>query len=132
MFSKHQPPLYLSDFYEKRTVKDDNWNIIKNGEITLEYFKDKDDIKPVAMIRFRPGVGQIGIIGIWEKSYRRKGLGKQMLAKAINEIDEWGMVDTVWAISTKDHPFWSNVFNKAFVYKSLANYNCGYYYKFKY
>lgn len=114
-------PLFLSNFIERKTVSDDTWNKIKDGQVCYKYFQNETDKDPIAMVDFRPGVGQIGIIGIWPESYRNRGLGKQMLRKAMNDIKAFGKTDTVWAVTTENHTFWSNVFNKSFVWKNPAH-----------
>jgi RimJ/RimL family protein N-acetyltransferase len=114
-------PLFLSNFIEKKTVTDDTWNKIKDGQVRYEYFQNETDKEPFAMIDFRPGVGQIGIIGIWPESNRNRGLGKQMLRKAMNDIKAFGKTDTVWAVTSENHTFWSNVFNKSFIWKVPAH-----------
>ena len=43
-----------------------------------------------------------------------------MLQKAINEM-KIHKVTKVWAVTTHNHPFWSNVFNKSFTLKFPAH-----------
>lgn len=109
------PPLNISDFIEKRIVSNDEWNSIKNGNIRYEYFKSAEDKHPCAYIDFRPGVGQIGLFFVTDEKLHNRGLGKQILTKAIRDIKEFGTADTVWVVSSENHPFWSNVWNKSFV-----------------
>lgn len=111
------PPLFLRDFIEKKVVSDDEWNKIKNGNVRYEYFKEENDIRPFGYIQFRPTVGQIGLFFIFDKNLRGRGLGKQMLLKAIQDIKEHGKVDTIWAVTLENHEFWSNVWNKSFTWK---------------
>ncbi len=113
---KFRKPMKLEDFKEIRTVTDDNWNKIKNGNINLEYF-DKNN-NSIGYIDYRVNVGQIGLFFITNHSYINRGLGKQILEKAIKEIKLY-KVKEVWAVTTDNHPFWSNVWNKSFKPKIL-------------
>jgi hypothetical protein len=38
----------------------------------------------------------------------------------MKELSEYGN-ETVWAVTTKYHPFWSNVFNKGFTYNDIVH-----------
>lgn len=69
----------------------------------------------VAYIQYRLLTGQIGLFYI-HKEYRDRGLGKQILLRVISDMKTEGRTE-VFAITTKNHPFWSNVFNKSFVWK---------------
>jgi N-acetylglutamate synthase-like GNAT family acetyltransferase len=67
------------------------------------------------MIRYKLFVGQIGLFYI-DKEYRNCGLGKQILDKVIMDMEDYG-VEEVWAVTSKNHEFWSNVYKKSFTYK---------------
>ena len=52
-----------------------------------------------------------------------------MLLAALGDIKAYGKAETVWAVTTLNHPFWSNVWNKAFQLKDPAHSSvtaCGY------
>lgn len=101
----------LSRFYElKETCKVQN-------RVTLTYFKEKPNeelsrsSQCVGYISYK-NIGQIGSIGV-RKEFRRKGIGQQMLDKAIEDLKSKD-VKKVWAVTRNNHPFWSNVYNKGF------------------
>ena len=93
-----------------RNVYDDTYNKVKDGEIKIDYiYKDKH----IGYIQYRLN-GQIGLFYLDEK-YRNLGIGKDILTNTIEDIKKNNInVNEVWAVSSKDHPFWSNVFNKGF------------------
>lgn len=132
---KEHTQLYLTDFIEKRIVKDDEWNNVKDGEIRCEYYDNNNNNNyPIAYIQYRLKVGQIGLIGIRDEEYRNKGIGKQMLAKAFKDIKDYGTSDTIWAVSLHNHPFWSNVWGRSFEWSEPAHPTVtgrGYSFKFK-
>ena len=72
---------------------------------------------------------QIGLFYIDEK-YRNIGLGKAILDNVIKDMKE-NNITQVWAVTSKDHPFWHNVYNKGFRYydKNLHPSVTGYGYK---
>ena len=132
-FSHPTSKLCISDFIVKKIISDDNWNKIKNGNIRYEYFENNSDETPFGYIDFRPGVGQIGQFYIHDDRFRNRGLGKQILTKALDDIKEFGTADTIWAVTRENHPFWSNVWNKSFTWKDPAHYSVtgsGYSFKF--
>lgn len=130
--------LKLSDFQEFRFIIDDTFNKVTNGNIWLCYFdknkqidiinqinnmdknliKNRDDVEQIAhksigYVSYKIKTGQIGLFFI-NKDYQNFGLGKQILLNIINEL----LFDNneVWLITTKNHPFWSNVFENSFEY----------------
>jgi hypothetical protein len=120
-------PLDISMFNEIRIVRDDKWNKVTDGEISLCYFDksydtsllditnvDETQFKSVAYINYRIGTGQIGLFFINKHDYQNRGLGKQILLSVINEM-RLNNRKSVWAITSYEHPFWSNVFNKSFI-----------------
>ena len=124
-----KPILKLSTFKEIRLVRDDCWNKVKGGEVSLCYFTGESDMKAldltnvdsvqsksIAYINFRLHTEQVGLFFI-DSKYQNRTLGKQILLKTIYEMHQ-NNVPAVWAITTPDHPFWSNVFNKKFKYSS--------------
>jgi RimJ/RimL family protein N-acetyltransferase len=126
--------LNLSDFHEITIILDDNWNKIPRGSIWKCYFEKNDNniekiniekikdrygaeeicAKSIGYIHYRIGTGQIGLFFIKEK-YKNKGLGKQILTKTIEHM-KLSKNEYVWAVTSTNHPFWSNVFGKAFKY----------------
>lgn len=125
--------LTLDNFNEVTFILNDDWNKIQNGDIWKCYFekqkiinidakniKNRYDVEKIAVesigyISYRIQTGQIGLFFMDEK-YKRLGLGKQILTRAINDINS-NKITAIWAISTENHPFWSNVYDKSFEYK---------------
>lgn len=136
-YKKHK--LNLSDFNEITIILDDDWNKISRGSIWKCYFEKNEDThknidtdninnrndaericaKSVGYIHYRIGTGQIGLFFIKNK-YANKGLGKQILAKTIEHMKISGNTH-VWAVTLKDHPFWSNVYGQAFQYSKTLH-----------
>lgn len=118
-------PLLLNDFKEMKYVppayssdKSPEYVWVKNkpGGVLLEYY-DKD-IR-IGYIRYYITTGQIGLFFI-ENEYQHRGLGKQILSKAIEDM-KTNNCEEVWAVTSTNHPFWSNVYNKSFVYRNPAH-----------
>jgi len=114
--NKEVKSLKLDNYKEIRKVKDDRWNKIENGNTRLEYF---DNDKEVGYIDYRSFTGQVGIFYL-EPEYRQKGLGTQILLKAMEEMRE-NKVPNVWAVTTKDHEFWSKVFKGSMSWNKPAH-----------
>ena len=117
LFSKPKPlPLVLSDLYQHKVITDDDWNNKTNGNVLIEFFNvnDMKQENKIGYISYRVKVGQIGLFFI-DKEYQNRGLGKQILTQVIEDM-KLNNVTEIWAASTKDHPFWSNVFNKSFTF----------------
>jgi GNAT superfamily N-acetyltransferase len=125
------PRLDIRDFTEVRYVFDDTWNRCDRGDITRVYYeksaeamewRDVDRRNPlgkyVGCINYRVGSGQVGIF-LLEAEYRGRGLGPQILLRAIGDMRKAGC-DTVWAVTSENHPFWSTAWNKAFAPASPA------------
>lgn len=104
--------LTLSNLTQTRVCSHDEWNNIADSEFTVNFFHKETDI---GYIRYRAGVGQIGQFYL-EKSYRGRGLGKQILQQTIRHMHEFNQTH-VWAVTSHNHPFWSNVFNKSFQWR---------------
>ena len=110
-------PLFINDFNEKRYVSsemsepNDKFVYNKPGGVMLEYY-NKKDVK-IGYIRYYITTGQIGLFFI-DKEYQHRGLGKQILSKVIQELKD-NQCDEVWAVTTDNHPFWSNVYHKSFI-----------------
>jgi hypothetical protein len=138
IYAKKQ--LKLSDFQEFRFIIDDSFNKVTNGNIWLCYFdknnqidsineinnmdknliKNRDDVEQIAhksigYVSYKIKTGQIGLFFI-NKDYQNFGLGKQILLNIINEF----MVEKkkIWAVTSQNHPFWSNVFEQSFEFTS--------------
>lgn len=102
-------PPSISNFKQVRIVKDDTWNNIPESEILVEFYNID---KKIGHIQYRLGTGQIGLIYL-DEEYRGYGLGKQILTDTINEMKKNNIKD-IWAVTSKSHDFWSNVFDKSF------------------
>jgi hypothetical protein len=101
--------LKLSGFKEDLTITD--------GEIRRTYYDTNvDPPKNIGYIDYRLEPGQIGVFFINDE-YQNRGLGKQMLMIAIDDIKNYGTANTVWAVTIKNHPFWHNVWDQSFKYK---------------
>jgi len=83
----------------------------------LEYYNNKD--AKIGYIRYYITTGQIGLFFI-DDEYQNRGLGKQILSKVIKEL-KTNQCEEVWAVSTNDHTFWSNVYNKSFAHRNPAH-----------
>ena len=70
----------------------------------------------IGYISYTTTTGQICYFSI-NKQFQNKGLGKQILIKIIQDLKLNGN-KTIWVISSQTHLFWSNVFNKSFIYNS--------------
>lgn len=125
----------LEDYHEITVILNDDWNTVQRGSIWKCYFEKNDknckniDIdqitdryevekicaNSIGYIHYRIGTGQIGLFFI-NREYANRGLGKQILIKTIEHMK---LCDnkSVWAVTSKDHPFWSNVFGKSFLYR---------------
>jgi len=120
-------PLIINDFKEVRYVSSEisaTNNIFVNrkpGGIMLEYY-NKKDVK-IGYIRYYITTGQVGLFFI-DKDYQNRGLGKQILTKAIEEL-KLNNCEEVWAVTTLDHSFWTNVYNKSFEYRNPAHPSVG-------
>ena len=116
-------PLFIHDFREVRYVSskipepNDIFVNNKPGGIMLEYYNNQD-VK-IGYIRYYITTGQIGLFFI-DKEYQNRGLGKQILSKLIEEL-ETNKCEEVWAVSTDNHTFWSNVYNKSFTHRVPAH-----------
>ena len=116
-------PLFINDFKEMRYISPaypDNWEdwAVKNkpGGVLLEYY-DKD--VRIGYIRYYITTGQIGLFFI-NNEYQHRGLGKQILSKVIEDMKTYHC-EEVWAVTSKNHSFWSNVYNKSFEYRDPAH-----------
>ena len=111
------PKLLLSNFIEIRKILDDTFNNVKNGKVRLEYYTSNNI--EIGYIQYKTN-GQIGLFFI-KKEYQNRGLGKQILTKVIKELKANYSCTEIWAVSSKNHPFWSNVYNKQFKYCEPAH-----------
>ena len=115
-------PLLINDFKEIRLVSsemqypNDYFVNKKPGGILLEYY-DKD-IR-IGYIRYYVTTGQIGLFFI-DNEYQHLGLGTQILSKVMEEL-KTNNCEEVWAVTTTNHSFWSNVYNKSFEYRDPAH-----------
>lgn len=100
--------LSLKQFKERRTVSDDTWNCVKDSEVHIQYLTSDDT--EVGFINYRLSTGQIGLLFITNEKYIRRGLGTQMVERAINEMKQH-KIDKVWAVTRDNHEFWEKVLN---------------------
>ena len=100
--------LFLEQFQEKRTVSDDTWNKVPNSEIHIQYLTAENE--EIGYINYRRATGQIGLLFITNLKYERRGLGTQMVLRAINEMKQHN-ISKVWAITHDDHPYWNRALN---------------------
>lgn len=128
-----QKPLFINDFKEVRYESSEllcpslKSKFVRNkpGGVLLEYY-DKDI--QIGYIRYYITTGQIGLFFINEE-YQNRGLGKQILSKVIEEL-KLNNCQEVWAVTSSNHSFWSNVYNKLFVHRNPAHVSvggCGYF-----
>lgn len=99
------PKIQISSLRQVVKVIDDTYNKVPNGETNIDFF---DGDKNVGHLSLRQHNGQIGII-VLDNSYRRRGIGTQILDMSRDIILKYGNADTMWAVTTKDHKYWSNV-----------------------
>jgi GNAT superfamily N-acetyltransferase len=114
-------PLHINDFKEIRHTSSvfPNGFFVKNkpGGVLLEYYNNQN--VRIGYIRYYITTGQIGLFFI-EDDYQHRGLGTQILSKVIEVLTK-NHCDEVWAVTSEHHPFWSNVYNKSFVYRHPAH-----------
>jgi hypothetical protein len=138
-------PLYINDFKEIRHTPSvfPNGFFVKNkpGGVLLEYYNNQN--VRIGYIRYYITTGQIGLFFI-EDDYQHRGLGTQILSKVIEDLKK-NHCEEVWAVTSEHHPFWSegckpsttkseectrngvhggfwsNVYNKSFVYRHPAH-----------
>ena len=109
---KSKTPLYLSNFTQLKTINNDSWNNIPNGEIHIEFYDKLNNNRYAGFINYRNYVGQVGVFVLTEQ-YRNRGLGKQILTQTIKDMKEHKCT-LVWAVTIQGHAFWSNVYGKKF------------------
>lgn len=114
--SHSQIKINFNDLTHKRIMEKDTWNNLESGQITMNYFYKNNEI---GFISYRIKTGQIGLFFI-NNEYQHMGLGKQILSNVIKEMKERD-VSYVWAVTCKNHYFWSNVYNKGFEYKERVH-----------
>lgn len=108
---KPLPPNF-ADILQIKTISNDTWNKIPSSYYHIDFYDKQKSTDKIGTITYRAGVGQIGIFYI-NPQYRNKGYGKQILLQAINEMRKYN-TSHIWAVTSKNHLFWSNVFNKSF------------------
>jgi hypothetical protein len=121
--SKPRPTkLNLDDYRPERIVEDDVWNKVPNSQIRIKYYDHHN--KHIGSILYRLQSGQIGSFFLHDSTLYRRGLGRQMLTRAIAEIKHNNHfnpnVKEIWAV-TSNHNFFSNVFDKAFSERKPAH-----------
>jgi GNAT superfamily N-acetyltransferase len=107
------PIISISDFTKKTSVVSSYSEMDKTNITIVRYYDTYN--KQIAGIRYNESNGWIGFLYV-AKPYRNIGIGKQILQLSIDDIKNAGG-NCVWTIAPHHHVFWSNVFNKSFVYK---------------
>jgi GNAT superfamily N-acetyltransferase len=91
-------PLYITDFRSIITISKCNKNIMyidKNGN-------------EVGYIEYKPTNGKICLFFITNPSYRRRGLGKQILSIALDDIKKHN-TKRAWLVTANcPHKFWES------------------------
>lgn len=127
----------INSLHEIKFVRYDDWNKKNGGYIYRMYFTEPIDVseykindpnsfhdryeldelasKSVGFITYKLATGQIGLFFISEE-YKNRNFGKKILTKVISDIRNEGK-NSVFAITTKNHQFWSNVFGKSFEWR---------------
>lgn len=113
-----QVSLNITDFKQITTIKDDNWNKIPDSDFRIDFYDKLNNDAYAGYISYRAGVGQVGLFFL-EKEYQNRGIGKQILIQTIIHMKEFNQTD-IWAITSENHPFWSNVFNKSFKFHEMG------------
>jgi len=113
--------LKLCDFDEKPTIKYDELGRDLYNDIRKTYYTKTIPPEEIGYIQYNLHRGEINLIMVYGygrkySQYKNKGLGKQMLRLAMDDIKTHGKSRVVWVGTTQDHPFWSNVWNKSFTY----------------
>jgi hypothetical protein len=86
-------------------IYDDTHNNVPGGEreVFLSDWTTKDE---VAHIRYRPAIGQIGMLWIDQSKYAGCGIGTQLLMLAMSDMQA-RRTREVWAVASADHPYWT-------------------------
>jgi len=118
----------LSNFRQNLSITYDTWNKIDCGKYTIKFYRNSNN-QEIGHISYKLYTGQIGLFYIDDK-YRNNGLGKQILLQTINHMKD-NNINYVWVVSLPQHSFWSNVFNKTFVFHDFNKLHpsvtgCGY------
>jgi hypothetical protein len=111
---KLYPHKKINNYNINRYISDDNFNNSEDGQYRDDIYIDN---KKVGYIEYRIKTGQICLFYIYEREIRNCGLGKNVLYNTIETIRfKNPQIKYVWAATSKNHPFWSNVYNKNFIY----------------
>ena len=99
MRSTPLPELDINNFTEVVTISDDTWNVVNKSQICRTYYTKTDPHHEIGYIDYRLYTGQIGRFYIYDKGvygleedYSERGLGKQILTRATNDIRDYGTV----------------------------------------
>ena len=99
--------LYLDNFQQSISTPN------KSGEIVVNYY---DNNQNIGLTQYNIHTGEIGMI-IINREYRGKSLGKQIITNIIEDM-KMNKVKEVWVKAPYNHNFWSNVFNKSFMFRT--------------
>jgi ribosomal protein S18 acetylase RimI-like enzyme len=106
--------------------------IVNDPTVSNFYDRNKIDVlasTAVGYITYRLVTGQICLFYV-KPGYKNRGLGKQILTRVMVDMKNKGHTAGIFAITSTNHPFWSNVFNKSFEWKKrpdLSVTGSGYY-----
>lgn len=120
--TNYRTPLFITNFteikYFSAEIPYPNAFFVNNktDAVLFEYYYNNEKI---GHIRYYFITGQIGSFFINEE-FQNRGLGKQILSKVIKELEHKNCKEA-WAVTSNNHPFWSNVYNKSFTYRDPAH-----------
>lgn len=81
---------------------------LRDSDFRIDFYDKLNNNKYAGYISYRASNGQVGLFFL-DKEYQNRGLGKQILTQTIKHMKEFNQTD-IWAITTENHPFWSNVY----------------------
>lgn len=111
ILKKNQHTLF-SQLRQNKSVHFDMWNNLKDNHVHIEFF---DNNAFAGMINYKVAVGQVSLLYL-EKKYQNKGIGKEILLQTMTHMKEY-KTPYIWTLcNNKNHFFWSNVFQKKFVW----------------
>lgn len=121
-----RPPLHIDDFVEKSDCS--YFGPIK--WYNVNYYSKDVTHSLVGRITYNLESGQIGYFVINSPDNRGRGLGKQILSKAIRHIKQEDKHNgEIFTHTSMGHPFWSNVYNGKFKCRSGLIVGHEYYFK---
>ena len=98
----------LKDFTVERTIRNDMWNKLKNGEVHYDLFDSNG--KRVGHSHIRLATGQMCSTRL-DEQYRSCKIGYELVALATHDKYEYDKTTQLFAVTTNNHPFWSKLPN---------------------